>query len=335
MEHSPAAANHTVPQSSGFLDVSRVEYLLTKRCTGWCEHCAVMTEDRNPDRSYEDLDAVVAASTVLYSTGKVTSMMVYGGEPLLYPATVQRLFHLARTYNVPTRELITNGYFSRNPSVIADTAVRLVDSDVTLIHLSVDAFHQSRIPLPYVEQFIAHILGQGFTELFLHPSWVVERGHQDHYNVTTEQLLTSLVEKYGVRVSQGNDITPAGYNRHTLSDYYPRLPDLPVQNCRDIPWANSPDKVHSLRFLPNGDVHICRAAILGNIYQSTISDLIESYDPYSDIILSRLLDQGVEGLVDMVASSGGQIDPQNYFGRCDLCADCMRFLKTPPAKQHD
>ncbi|BEH03143.1 hypothetical protein brsh051_24240 [Brooklawnia propionicigenes] len=335
MEQSPAGADHTSPQNSGFLDVSRVEYLLTKRCTGWCEHCSVMTDDRNPDRSYEGLDAVVSASTVLYSAGNVTSMMVYGGEPLLYPATVQRLFQLARTHNVASRELITNGFFSRNPSVIADTVAGLVDSGVTLVHLSVDAFHQPRIPLPFVEQFITQLQANGFSELFLHPSWVVQREHQNEYNQTTEQLLAGLVDKYGVRVSQGNTIIPAGFNRHTLSDYYPRLPELPVQRCSDIPWANSPDKVHSLRFLPNGDVHICRAAILGNIYQSTITELLDSYDPFSDPILLTLLDQGVDGLVDQVASNGGHIDPQDYFGQCDLCADCMRFLKkSPQAAQH-
>ena len=39
--------------------------------------------------------------------------MTFGGEPLLYPETVCKIHSAAKEMNIPKRELITNGYFSK------------------------------------------------------------------------------------------------------------------------------------------------------------------------------------------------------------------------------
>lgn len=51
------------------------------------------------------------------------------------------------------RQLITNGFFSRDGDRIKEAAGRLAQSGVNNLLLSVDAFHQETIPLGPVKQF--------------------------------------------------------------------------------------------------------------------------------------------------------------------------------------
>lgn len=310
-----------------YFDIRRVEYLVTKRCTGWCQHCSVMTGDRNPDHSYRDLTAVLAASAHLYAAFPVSSMMVYGGEPLLYLDNVVQLFRFACESGVSRRELITNGYFSRDFRKIASSVVRLAQSGMTHAYVSVDAFHQPRIPLAQVEEFLSTLLLQGSGQVFLHPSWVVGRDHDNEYNQRTESIVCQLVERHGVRVSDGNNIIPAGRFRHSLCEYYPRFPELPPQKCRDIPYANAPDRVGSLRFLPNGDVHICRGVILGNIFEAELPRMLQAYEPLTDPALAAIVSDGAQGILTLAAKDHVMIDPEDYYGRCDLCAATLSALR--------
>ena len=48
---------------------------------------------------------------------------------------------------IPVRQLITNGFFSRDGDRIKEAAGRLAQSGVNNLLLSVDAFHQETIPL--------------------------------------------------------------------------------------------------------------------------------------------------------------------------------------------
>ena len=48
----------------------------------------------------------------------IESVMTFGGEPLLYPDTVYEIHKAATEINIPKRQLITNGYFSRDYGTI-------------------------------------------------------------------------------------------------------------------------------------------------------------------------------------------------------------------------
>lgn len=310
-----------------YFDIRRVEYLVTKRCTGWCQHCSVMTEDRNPDHSYRDLSAVLTASSHLYATFPISSVMVYGGEPLLYLDNVVDLFRAAQESGVSRRELITNGYFTRDSRKIASSVTRLLQSGMTHAYVSVDAFHQPRIPLAQVEKFLSTILFEGFEQVFLHPSWVVRRDHDNEYNKRTESIISQLAYRHDVHVSDGNNIIPAGRFRHSLREYYPRFPELPPQRCGDIPYANAPDRVGSLRFLPNGDVHICRGVILGNVFEVELPRMLHAYEPLADPALAAIISEGARGVLDLAAEGHVMIDPEDYYGRCDLCAAALKAVR--------
>lgn len=120
-------------------NLNRIEFVVTMACTGRCKHCS-QGEHKNSD----SIDKTLAADAVqkIASEYKIDSLMTFGGEPLLCTDTVCEIHKAAKEMNIPHRQLITNGYFSKDFDKISSTAVRLAESGVNQILLSVDAFHQ-------------------------------------------------------------------------------------------------------------------------------------------------------------------------------------------------
>ena len=85
----------------------------------------------------------------------IKTLMTFGGEPLLYTDAVERIMETAKELNIPKRQVITNGYFSKNADKICEIAQRLAACGVNDLLLSVDAFHQETIPLDVVKLFAA------------------------------------------------------------------------------------------------------------------------------------------------------------------------------------
>ena len=102
----------------------------------------------------------------------IESLMTFGGEPLLYPDTVCCIHRAAALAGIPERELITNGFFSRNSGKIKEVADMITESGVNRLLLSVDAFHQETIPIEPVEFFADCIKSSG-VHIELSPAWLV------------------------------------------------------------------------------------------------------------------------------------------------------------------
>ena len=126
-------------------NLNRIEFVVTMACTGKCKHCSEGDHVRCP----EHIDADVAAAVVqrICERHRITSLMTFGGEALLYPDTVCAIHSAATALGIPQRQLITNGFFSNRPERIEAVARALADSGVNDLLLSVDAFHQETIPI--------------------------------------------------------------------------------------------------------------------------------------------------------------------------------------------
>ena len=92
-------------------NLNRIEFVVTAACTGKCKHCS-QGENRSNDR----IDRALAADAVRKIAKEyiIESVMTFGGEPLLCHETVCEIHKAAREMNIPQRQLITNGYFSRD-----------------------------------------------------------------------------------------------------------------------------------------------------------------------------------------------------------------------------
>ena len=93
-------------------NLEKIEFVVTYACTGKCKHCS--QGEHHLGGSYVKAD--VAADLVKKVTEKygIKTVMTFGGEPLLYPETVYAVMTAASEAKVEKRQVITNGYFSKD-----------------------------------------------------------------------------------------------------------------------------------------------------------------------------------------------------------------------------
>jgi len=245
-------------------NLSRIEFVLTFACKGRCKHCS----EGEHSSTGEHIDGDIAADLVrkVASSYAINSLMTFGGEPLLYPDEVCKIHTAARDAGIAERQLITNGFFSRDAAKIEHVANSLAESGVNDIMLSVDAFHQETIPLEPVMKFARAIYSLGIPKFRVHPAWLVGADADNPYNNRTREILAQF-SAIGIPSSKGNVIFPSGNALKYLSEYF----DLGVPHIS--PYSDNPHDVKAICVVPNGDVQG------GNIYKTDILKILENYAP--------------------------------------------------------
>ena len=235
---------------------------MTYACTGRCKHCS----EGDHTNCGEHIDPQIAADAVrkIAAEYDVKMVMTFGGEPLLYTDAVYAIMTAAKELNIPKRQVITNGYFSKKADKIREVAKGLAACGVNDLLLSVDAFHQETIPLDVVKQFAAEAKKCGIP-IRLQPAWLVSATDDNPYNRKTREILGSFAD-VKIPVGEGNVIFPEGNALRYLAEYF-------TDTLPENPYAEDPRDVRCVSFEPNGDV------LGGNIYKNDIMELIGGYTP--------------------------------------------------------
>lgn len=299
-----------------FVDLRRIEITVTHRCTGRCLHCQVGAFINAPGPSH--VPGVLAAQAIRTAARHypLTSIMTFGGEPLLYAEDTAAVHAAATACGIATRQLITNGYFTRDIGRAKQVARMLKDTGTNDVLLSVDCFHQERIPLERVRAFAEALLGAGLAQVRLQPAWVVDAAHDNIYNARTYALLDQLADLHlGLA---GNDIFMAGNAAKNLAGYYPPPRLDPAGRCGGMPYADPLDHVRSISIEPDGAVAVC-GFVLGNLHAADIATMLAAYDPTRQPAMAAILDGGTQGLLDYAASAGIAVDTARCYGICDVC----------------
>ncbi len=242
--------------------LDRIEFLITLACTGRCRHCS----EGDHAGCGVSLDGAAAASLVtrVAENFPIESLMTFGGEPMLHPEAVYAIHRAGRDAGIPKRQVITNGFFSRDAVKIRTAAEMLVRSGVNDILLSADAFHQETIPLDVVKQFASEAEKCGIP-IRLQPAWLVSATDDNPYNRKTREILGSFAD-VKIPVGEGNVIFPEGNALRYLAEYF-------TDTLPENPYAEDPRDVRCVSFEPNGDV------LGGNVYRNDIMEIIKDYAP--------------------------------------------------------
>lgn len=223
-----------------FLNINRVEFVITNQCTGRCKHCSV--GDKIKDKNHLQYEKMKGVLTQICNRFAITSTMCFGGEPLLYHSEVEGIMGEAKKCNIAKRQIITNGFFAGKKDKIAEVASALEAVEINDILLSVDAFHQESIPFEPVYEFAKRIKEGNIIDIRIHPAWVVDREQDNAWNNTTKQLLARF-EDLAIPVSHGNNIFPAGNAIKYLSEYFPKQEIDLSYRCGQAAYSSKLDDV--------------------------------------------------------------------------------------------
>ena len=305
-----------------YIKLNRIEFVVTDACSGRCKHCS------NGERSgSEGVDANSAVNAVkrLSERYAVDSVMTFGGEPLLFADTVCKIHAAARDCGIPKRQLITNGFFTKDERRIDEVAQALCASGVNDILFSIDVFHQEYIPLEPVMAFAEALLKYNAPSLRVQPAWVVNKSADNPYNAETKRLLKLFNDK-GIRTNEGNNIFPSGNALKHLGEYFtpPGKIDLSLP-CGSMSYTERLDEVSGFGINPNGDVNLCSITI-GNIYKTDVLDIVACYDPYSFPAWRAVLDGGVPELLRYAESQSLCVEISDCRSACGVCRKIMTAL---------
>ncbi len=244
-------------------NLKKIEFVVTMACTGKCRHCA----EGDHDGCTEHIDEAAAADAVrkICSYYDISTVMTFGGEPLLYPETVCTIHRTAANLGVAKRQVITNGFFSKNKDRIKTVVSRLADSGVNDRLLSVDAFHQETIPLDPVMFFAECAMNHGIP-VKLQPAWLVSAGDRNVYNIKTKEIIRAF-DPLHIPLNQGNVIFPAGNALKYLREYFDD------NTAPFSPYEEDPEDIKTISFGANGDV------LNGNVYETDILEILRTYHP--------------------------------------------------------
>lgn len=244
-------------------NLNRIEFVVTMACTGRCKHCS--EGDHSSYTGHIDADIAANAIREICKNYKIESLMTFGGEPLLYPEVVCKIHKTATELGIPKRDLITNGFFTKDKKQIKEVVQSLADSGVCRILLSVDAFHQETIPLEPVKYF-AECVNETDISIQLSPAWLVSKNDNNPYNIRTREIIKEL-DYLEIPTGSGNVIFPSGNAVKYLSEYFDENAEY------SSPYEENPRDIRAVGFSPNGDV------LNGNIYENNIIDILKEYRP--------------------------------------------------------
>ena len=245
-----------------FENLNKIEFVVTNACTGRCKHCSEGEHTGNGCFLSPDICADIVRK--IASKYNLKTVMAFGGEPLLFPETVYAVMKSAFDMNVPKRQVITNGFFSKNPDVISAVAQKLAECGVNDLLVSADAFHQETIPLETVKIFVSAAKEKGIP-VRIQPAWLVSPSHNNPFNNKTREIIKSFSE-INVYENDGNIVFPEGNALKYLSEYF--KDEKPVN-----PYIENPRDVRCISVSANGE------ALGGNIYRQDILDIIKNYAP--------------------------------------------------------
>ena len=243
-------------------NLTKIEFVVTNACTGRCRHCS----EGEHIGCNEQIDPSLAANAVrrVAELYPIQTVMTFGGEPLLHQEAVYAIHCAAKEMQVPRRQIITNGYFTKDVGQMREVASKLAACGVNDLLLSVDAFHQETIPLDAVRNFAIAVKESGIP-IRLQPAWLVSPTDQNVYNRETCKVLQSFADLQ-ISQNEGNVIFPEGNAKRFLSEYF-------VDTSPENPYAEDPCDVRCLSFSASGEI------LGGNFYKTDILEILQQYNP--------------------------------------------------------
>jgi MoaA/NifB/PqqE/SkfB family radical SAM enzyme len=298
-------------KTSKYMNINRIEFVVTYQCPGRCKHCQV--GDSFQDRGnfpHVDISKSTEAVKKLSELFPVTSVMTFGGEPLLYPEAVYAIHQCAADCRIETRQLITSGYFSEDPENIKAVAEGLAEAGVNNLLLSVDAFHQETIPAEPVRCFAKEVYRVGIPGAYLYSAWVVDKNHPNPYNEKTRDILNAFADT-GLPL-RDNIVNLTGNAAVYLAEYYDKSEPNLTEACDSL------GNVKELCIEPSGNVTIC-GFIIGNLYSEDITEIVSRYNPYQSTYMRAVLTGGPAALLDCAGQNGISIDTSKLCTDCGVC----------------
>jgi len=282
-----------------------IHFLLTYICNFECDHCFVYSSP-----SAKGTFSLQQIRLVLQEAKKIGVEWVYfeGGEPFLfYPLMVEGI-RIANSMGFKTG-VVTNAYWATTVEDAKLWLSSLRDLGVSDISISDDSFHYPEKEEEKGEE------GE-------------EKGEEENLAKNAYAAARSLdlpvasicIDKPdALSVAKGE--TSLRFRGRAAEKLIKDLPRKHWKELKECPYENleKPERVH---LDPFGNVHICQGLLMGNMWKTPLSELIENYDFKKHPICEPLVKGGPALLAEKY-----DVEHETVFvDACHFCYSVRRLL---------
>jgi hypothetical protein len=282
------------------MELGGLHLLLTYQCNLECSHCFVwgspwqhgtmtLREVRQILRQAEDL-------------GTVKWIYFEGGEPFLYYAVLLKGIQEAVSMGFQVG-IVSNGYWATD----VEDAVEWLKPLTGLIQdlsISSDLYHWSEVQSQQARNATAAAEDLGI------PIGIISIAQPE---------TTNAASAIG-QLPPGESAVM--YRGRAAEELAPRAVKWPWDQFDECPYENLKDPGR-LHVDPLGNLHICQGISLGNLFQVSLKEIWETYDPKSHPITGPLLEGGPVALVQRY----GLPYEGSYADACHLCSEACQLLR--------
>ncbi len=281
-----------------------VHILLTYKCTNECDHCFLQCSPRCEGtftlqqlrQLFEEIAKISTVDTVYFE----------GGEPFLFYAVLLEALRLVHAAGLKSG-IVSNGYWATSEEDAESWLRPLLDVGITDFSVSDDELHSSK-----GEDSPGAIAYRAAHRLGLPCSCIcVAAPGSATFNGTPPAKGQPV---------RGGMVLYKGRAAEKLTQGLPVRPWQELRTCLHEELA-APERVHVDAY---GNVHICQGISIGNLWQTPLSRLLQSYEPEHHPIIGPLLRGGP---AEVVRQFGIPVE-ESYVDECHLCYMSRKWLRS-------
>jgi len=282
--------------------LTAIHVLLTYRCTSECDHCFLHCGPRR-----EGTFTLSQLHELLHEIKKIPTIdTVYleGGEPFLFYAILLAGLQMVRDAGLQAG-IVTNGYWATSLEDAEQWLRPMLDLGIADFSVSDDEFHSTKGEESpgAIAYSAAKKLGFPCARICIEPPMVLPASD-------------SSGEK-GQPVT-GGGVLFKGRAAEKLTAGLPVWPWRQLTTCPHEELAN-PERVHVDAY---GNVHVCQGVSIGNMWTTSLSQLVRDYDAGKHPIVGLLVEGGPARLVERF----GLTVADAYVDECHLCYMARKSL---------
>jgi MoaA/NifB/PqqE/SkfB family radical SAM enzyme len=280
--------------------LSGLHLLFTYQCNLECDHCFVWGSPwQSGTLTLRNVRNILQQAQ---DVGTVKWIYFEGGEPFLYYAVLLKAVQEAASMGFQVG-IVSNGYWATD----VEDALEWLSPFAELIQdlsISSDLYHWSEKLSQQAQNASAAAEQLGI------PLGVIS---------IAEAEVTNAASAVG-QLPEGESAVM--YRGRAAEKLVPKATRLPWGQFTECPFENlrEPGRVH---VDPYGNLHICQGISLGNLFNTPLSEICDTYDPKSHPITGPLLEGGPVELVRRYELP----HEERYADACHLCCEACRALR--------
>ena len=286
------------------MPLSGLHLLLTYQCNFECDHCFVWgSPNAKGTMTLAFIQKVIADAQDL---GAITQIYFEGGEPFLYyPIMIRGLREAVDAgYKVG---IVTNAYWATSQEDAEEWLRPIAEIGIDDLSLSSDLYHGSRMETPEAVCGRNAAIKLGIPVVMLQTCGPLVKMDVNSTN-TSEGDYDNVMFKGRA----AEKLTP--FAKKYLWSNFTKCPFEDLKN---------PERVH---IDPQGFVHVCQGITIGNLMETSLSQIMSSYKPQEHPIIGPLLKGGP---VELITAYNIAIEHENiYADACHLCYYARTILRS-------